>query len=79
MDFRANYVSTSVAGDYYQAMFPACKTSQHRRSAPDALRRSDFETANLRRGVKAWLHQFERRIIQIITDYSTSSSLGRSD
>jgi hypothetical protein len=54
MDFRANYVSTSVAGDYYQAMFPACKTSQHRRSAPDALRRSDFETANLRRGVKAF-------------------------
>jgi hypothetical protein len=23
MDFRANYVSTSVAGDYYQAMFEA--------------------------------------------------------
>jgi len=33
----------------------ACKTSQHRRSARDALRRGDFETANLRRAVKACL------------------------
>jgi hypothetical protein len=27
MQFRANYVSTSVSGDYYQAMFAAEKDS----------------------------------------------------